>query len=212
MIRIIGRAEPVSWLLSIACAGLIVGLPACDESLPSRVDPEMVVSYSVTLSNSAVTVESGEVTGDGGLFSLKARNVYDEVLSDKARLIGVVTLRLKNQPDSTRTLFYTVEDLTMPAMMDGTTLTITVNQTLTLTHPWDHRTDHGSPIWESLTFKKGFTDKGRPFYRSDTAMMQIQGTLQLFEKVQAVRIPVREFPVVYTLFDTPISPPTAKVP
>lgn len=204
--------RPDLWLLGFAWSACVVGLPACDESLPSRVDPEQVLTYAITSSGGAITVESGEVTGGGGLFSLSAKNVYDEVLSDKARLIGVVTLRLKNQPDSMRTLFYTSDDLTMPTMLDISTLTITLNQTLTLTHPWDHRTDNGSPIWESLSFTRGYTDKGRLFFRSDTGFIQVQGTLQLFEKVQAVKLQAREFPVVYTLFDTPIPHPTAKIP
>jgi hypothetical protein len=208
----IAGAQPAHWLPALLCAGLIVGLPACDESLPSRVDPEKVLTYAVSLSSGAITVEGGEVTGGGGLFSLSATNAYDEVLSDRARVIGVITMRLKNHPGSARTLAYTPADLTVPTMLIGATLTINVNQTLTLTHPWDHRADGGVPLWESLAFTRGVTDKGRIFFRSDTAFMQLEGTLQLFEKVQPAKITLREFPVVYTLFDTYIPPPTAKIP
>lgn len=163
------------------------------------------------MNSPAITVEQGIVTG-GGTVVVSSANLYDDVLSERSRIRGVLTFRLRAAPDSFRTLIYTESDITIPTMLDGSILTMGVHQTLSLAHPWDYRTEAGTPLWSPLRFTRGFTDKGREFYRSDTTWMQVAGTLQLFEKHQAIDVALREFPVVFTLFETPPPNPVAGVP
>jgi hypothetical protein len=61
-------------------------------------------------------------------------------------------------------------------------------------------------------FTKGVTDHGRAFYRSDTGWVQVSGSMQIFDKVQSVKIALQEIPVVFILFDTPPPEPPAKTP
>jgi hypothetical protein len=204
-------ARAFLWLLVILTAALLAGLPACDEALPPRVEPDKVIAYGLSLSSGSINVERGAVTS-GGTFTLNATNVYDDVLSDRALLVGYLTVHLKESPDSLRNLVYTSSDMLIPSMLIGGVLTIDPNQTLSLTQPWDFLTDHGTQLWQPLPFLRGVTDKGRVFYRSGPGTLQVSGSLQLYDRVQAVKIPLQEFPVVFTLWDTSPPIPTNSAP
>jgi hypothetical protein len=196
-------------LLCLVCGCLAVCWLSCDESLPARIEPENVVIYGVTSSGPSVVVQGGEVSANV-VFSLTAKNTYDEVISDKARLAGTLTIRLKERPDVAATLEFSRGDLLTNQMLSVNTLIIQPGQTLVLSRPWSHRTDAGTPLWEFLHLTRGVTDQGRVFYQSDTTLLQVSGSLQIFEKVQAAKIPVKEFWVLYTLYDTIVDPTTVE--
>jgi hypothetical protein len=159
------------------------------------------VQYDVASANASVVVNSGEVPSNA-TFTLTAKNVYDEVLSDKARLSGTLLVRLKGHSESSATIHFTMNDLVTGRLLSGTTLTIQPGQTLILTRPWGHQTDAGLPFWSFLHLTKLVTEKGKEYYRSDDATLEVSGSMQIYDKVQPVVIPPHEFPVVYILFDT----------
>lgn len=191
----------------LACAWMIVCMPACDESLPSRVEPENVIEYGTVSAGSYVKVDHGVVvTSD--VISLTAKNLYDDVLSDKARIIGTLTLRLKKLPGMTRTLTYTKDDLWTQSMLSGNIVTMRPGQMLAVARQWNHLTDDGIPFWEFLPHTLDSTGSGAFYYRSDTAWFQVTGSLQVFDKTQAGAIATREFAYVYSLFNTVDPTPT----
>jgi hypothetical protein len=158
-----------------------------------------------------MTVTAGVVSIDlygnttGGNIVLRAVNVYDEALSEKEHLRGIVALRLKGL---TQTLVYTSSDLQTPKMLSGTTLTILPKDTVKLLRLWDHITDNDKPFWSVLTFTKKTTENGRTYYESETAMVQVTATLQLFDRVPAMRVPPMLIPIVYRMENKPPDNPT----
>lgn len=200
-----GPLQTVAFLLCAAVAGI-----SCDESLPPRVDPEVVLVPSMALSGDVVTVDRGSVA-KGGTIVLSVRNVYDEVLSEKALIKGVVTLSLREFPDSGRTLLFGPTDLLTQGLVVGNTLTLRVQQVAELVQPWDHKTPGGTPFWAlGLHFFQRTTDKGEIYFESQPVHLVVHASVQLFERVQAQKLEPREFTITYQLWR--MSAPSAAPP
>jgi len=179
---------------------------SCDESLPPRVDPEVVLLPGIALSGEVVYVERAQVKR-GGTIVLSMRNAYDEVLSEEALVRANLAMSLREYPDSICSLTYGPMDLSTQGMVVGNTLTLRVQEVAQLVRPCDHRTTAGTPFWElGIVFKERLTDKGVTYYESDSLHLVVSATLQLFKRVQAVRLPAKEFTVVYQLWSMPRPP------
>jgi hypothetical protein len=188
------------------CIAIILALSniACDESLPPRNNPDTVLVPSMTVTAGVVSIDLyGNTTG--GNIALRAVNVYDEALSEKEKIRGIVALRLKGL---TQTIIYASSDLQTPRMLSGTTLTILPKETIVLLRPWDHITDNDTPFWSVLTFTKKTTTNGQVYYESETAWVQVTATLQLFDRVPAMRVPPMVVPIVYRMENKPPDNPT----
>ena len=159
------------------------------------------MDYAAASGGAYIRVDRGIVVTSDALH-LTARNLYDEVLSDKARISGTLTLRLKNIPSVRRTLQFSKSDVWTQSMVAGDIVTIKPGQTFGLARTWDHRTDGMVPFWSFLPLIRDSTASGEIYFRSDTAWFQVTGSLQVFENSQAGDIPLREFPYVYALFNT----------
>lgn len=190
-------------LPTILALVMATGLPACDEILPPRSDPDTVLQMTVGISGEIIDIEEGIATR-GGNIVFSAKNIYDEVLSDEALIRAVATLRIREFPDSSRSLVLGSADISPSGLLVGKTLTLPVNDTIVLMQPWDQRTDRGTPFWElGLAFTRRVTDKGAVYYESDPSHLTVLVTLQLFKKVQMRRLPPAEFVVTYRLWKMP---------
>jgi hypothetical protein len=185
--------------LFVLCAALAGW--GCDESLPPREDPEVVLVPTMSLSGSVVTVNGGRVASGGNIL-LSIRNVYDDVLSEKALVRGSVVLFLKERPDSVRILTYGYNDLVTQGLLIGTTFTLPVQKTAEFVQPWDQRTSGGSLFWElGVRFNRRTTSKGEVYYESDPLHLVVEASMQIFERVQASRFARREFTITYELWN-----------
>jgi hypothetical protein len=192
----------------LVCILVVFLFAACDESLPPRTESRAALKYAAVSNGSYVMVQSGRVmTSD--MINLSATNIYDDVLSDDLHIVGTLHLRLRDAPGAQRMLTYSQDDIWTQVMISGNTLTMRPGQTIAVAHPWDHRTDDGTPFWTYLRVHRDTTGSGRVYFRSDTAWFEASGSLQVFEKSPAGKISVYLFPTVYTLFDTIIDTTTA---
>ncbi|HSQ75491.1 MAG TPA: hypothetical protein VLT13_08035, partial [Bacteroidota bacterium] len=107
---------------------------------------------------------------------------------------------------------YGPTDLLTQGLVVGNTLTLGVQQVAHLVRPWDHRTAAGTPFWElGIRFNQRVTSKGVTYYESDSVHLVVSATLQLFKRVQAARVPTREYTILYQLWQMP-SPYMAEPP
>jgi hypothetical protein len=191
----------------VLVAGLAFGYFACDESLPPRDNPDVVLIPSMKVTAGVVSVDRyGNTTG--GNVVLQAINVYDEALSEKQGIRGIVALRLKGL---TQTIIYTSADLQSARMLSGNTLTVLPKDTVVLLHLWDHITDRDVPFWNVLAFSRKTTPNGQVYYESEPADISITATLQLFERVPAVRLPPTQVRIIYRMENKPPDNP-ARIP
>jgi hypothetical protein len=196
------RAHPCVLVLAVA---LVLSGTGCEESLPPRVDPVEVLHPDVQIVGNTIAIER-DTNRTGGDFRLSVKNQHDEVLSDEALIRGTVTLNVHLQPDSVRVLHLGPRDLILQSMLVGSVLTIGVNQRAELLAVWDQRTQSGTPFWTFPSYHVAYDSKGRVFYQSDTVYMSVTTSMQVFEKVQALEITQRQFPVVYELYNMPRPP------
>lgn len=190
--------------IGILAAGFGLSSFACDESLPPRNNPDVVLIPSMRITAGVVTVDILGNT-NGGNVAIRAVNVYNEALSEKQNIRGIVALRLKGL---TQTMLYTSSDLQNTRVLSGNTLTILPKDSVVLLRLWDHITDMDVPFWSVLSFTEKTTTNGRVYYESDTAWIQITATLQVFERVPAMQVPGMTIPIVYRMDDKPHGIPT----
>jgi hypothetical protein len=190
--------------VGILATGLALGNFACDESLPPRNNPDVVLIPSMRVTAGVVSVDILGNTS-GGNVVLRAVNVYNEALSEKQNIRGIVALRLKGL---TQTMLYTSSDLQNTKVLSGNTLTVLPKDSVVLFRLWDHITDMDVPFWSVLSFTEKTTTNGRVYYESDTAWIQITATLQLFERVPAMPVPAMVIPIVYRMDNKPHGIPT----
>lgn len=192
------RLGAFAFLLCAALAAL-----SCDESLPVRADPEVVLVPGMRLSGDLVHVASGQVKW-GGAVVLSMRNVHDEVLSEAELVRAHLSMFLREYPDSVGSVVYGPLDLLTPGMIVGNTFTLRVQEVAEFVRPWSHRTAAGTPFWElGMKFNRRVTDKGVTYYESDPVHLVVSATLQIFERVQAARLATSEFTIVYELWQMP---------
>jgi hypothetical protein len=190
-------------------AFFLAALTGCDESLPPRVDPLVVLVPSVRTNTVRVIFNSDTLVA-GGELELDVRNIYNEVLSEKARIIADLTMRSPSDVDSSRSLTLTEDDIYKNKSLAFGILTVGVGDTVRLTRRWDHRFNGGAPLWLHARFHEDMTMDGKLYYRSDTLQVTISGKVQLFDRVQAIPLDHLVTPLVYLLFDMP--PPPNLVP
>jgi hypothetical protein len=200
---------PALFAPALLAAVLVLACAGCEESLPPRVDPVEVLRPDVQIIGNTISLRRfGSGTNlTGGDFRLSTTNLHDEVLSGEALIRGTVALYLKQKPDSVRILDLGPDNLVRPSMLVGSVLTIGVNERVELLAVWNQRTDGGTPFWMFPLYHEAYDSKGRVFYQSDTVYMSVTTSMQVFEKVQALKIIQREIPVVYELYDMALPPP-----
>jgi hypothetical protein len=141
----------------------------------------------------------------GGNILLGMKNVHDEVLSEKADVTATVSMHLRENPAASRTLTYRYGDIVTSGQIVGNTLTLRVGESLDLMQPWNHRTSTGTPFWMTgLNFNRRTDSKGAIYWESDSVHLVVNASLKVFERVQAVRLPAREYSITYELWESTV--------
>jgi hypothetical protein len=186
-------------------AFLVASLTGCDESLPPRFDPPVVLVPSVRTNTVRVIFNSDTLVAGGDL-ELDVRNIYDEVLSEKARIIADLALNSPSDADSSRSLTLTADDIYKNKSLAFGILTVGVGDTVRLIRRWDHRFNGGAPLWLHARFHEAMTMDGKLYYQSDTLRVSVSGTVQLFDRVQPIPLDHVVMPLVYLLYEMPAPP------
>jgi hypothetical protein len=66
--------------------------------------------------------------------------------------------------------------------------------------------DDDKTFWRMVNYHKMVTDRGETYFQSDTAWMDVSGTLQLFSRVQAMKLPAKRIPIVYFAWGSSLPP------
>lgn len=174
-------------------------LLSCEELLPPRNDPKVVLAPSIAISSGVVTIRN-QTYASGGSVVLRAVNVYDEVIQDQQRIRGTVTMSLGTH---VQTILFTSSDLQTPTMLTGNTLTMRPLDTLVLMHIWDHIADDDTPLWSLVRWNQLLDSKGAPYYQTDTTWFTITGSFQIFNRAQPMKLSPIRVPIVYTMIERP---------
>lgn len=193
---------PARWLsrgVLLALTGIAGG---CDESLPPRNDPEEFLT--VGFRSSVLVVVDATVVREGwGTVHIVVKNIHDEVLSEDALVRAQLTVRLADKPEVFRLLEFGPLDLLDRRILRGRTVTLGVDSVADLYKYWDHRETGGSPFWDHVVLTRKLTDKGVPYYESDSVRCIAEGTVQLFENVQQRKVGPVIYPIVYQIWNMP---------
>jgi hypothetical protein len=187
---------------------MVIGPVGCDESLPPRIEPAVVLVPSISvLRPVSIAIRDSMPVGTAGAFEARVLNVYDDVLQDTARIRLNLELWLANQPEHRATITATEEDLVNYRILQGKVLTLGIDTAAIIRKQWNHRTSEGVFFWEIVPLYTSATPGGDPFCESDTVRFRVKGTVQVFNIVQPQILPEWEFRIVYRVFGINCPPP-----
>jgi hypothetical protein len=183
--------------------------------LPPRIVPPEVLRDSTFMTglvpwNRLLVVRDSVPLGSTGGFQVEVRNIYDEVLSDSARVRVKLEVTMLEYPEHHGTVTADEWDLKNPQILRRGHITLGIDSSMIVFKKWDHRSDEGIPFWEVIPTYPGTSLDGQSFCQSDTVTLVVRGTVQTFEKVQSLRIEDQQIPVVYRIFGVTCHPDTTK--
>jgi hypothetical protein len=184
---------------------LALGFWSCDESLPPRNDPAVVLQTSFLVNHPDILVmrdslpAAGDMTGG---FRASVENVYTEVLQDTEQVRLDVEVWLKDQPAARATIHATANDLVNIRMVQWNLLTIGIDSAAVVLKQWSHHTDAGIPFWNYASgMTPGYTKSGEKYCQTTPLKFAGRAKIQVFKRVQPVVVPAFEFQLVYQVFD-----------
>ena len=177
-------------------------LSACDESLPPKNDPLVVVRAGFAMNTGIVAIKDSLVTGLPGTFEGFLENTFSEVLQDSQRVRMVVDVWLKSDPAQRTHLVFTRANVVEPQYLNGEILTLEPRMPLHIFGSWSHRTDGSAWYWSFVDVTGPYftPGAGEQYYQSDTVTLVVEATLQGYKRVAAVRLGPFEYSFVYRIF------------
>ncbi len=185
--------------LMILCGAFL----ACEESLPSRDEPESYLSATLDTQQGFAVIQNGTPVGFGGAFLMTVRNQYDDVLSDSGSINGTLHVRMMSRPELSGTVHVSAANLLNSDIYRRGILTLGVDTAAILLTQWSHRTDAGVPFWSYVNLTPGVTPGGVPYLESDTVRYVIDGQVQIFRYREALVYSGATAKVVYRVFGEP---------
>lgn len=189
---------PGALILLLLCA-----LTACEESLPPKEKffSILTAEISITSVHEQVYILDWAPFGGDGVLAVAATNVHDEVLDDSAFVKATLEVWLKERPDVRTTLQVGESNITTPGVLSGGVLTLRPNDPLQISIPWNHVADNGTPVWGYVRLRPKETASGVKYCESDTVTLLAKGSLRLFRRIAPLLISMREFRVIYRVYD-----------
>jgi len=201
--------------VAAAAAVILAGSVGCDETLPPRIAPPVVLQDSMFMTgltpwNRLLVVRDSIPLGSTGAFDVEVKNIYDEVLSDSARIRVKLEIWLVEYPETRGTFTADEWDLKNFQILRRGHVTLGIDSSMIVVKKWNHRTDDGIPFWDVIPSYPGVSLDGQSFCQSDTVTLAVRGTVQTFEKVQPLPIEEQHIPVVYRVFGVTCRPDTTR--
>jgi len=178
-------------ILLIVWALLCLSL-SCDESLPPRNDPTILVVANLE------SLYSIGVTANQLYLTVNVKNVYDEAIQDTEQISGTLEIALSRNLQYRKTVQLSRNNLLTVSAYDGATHQLTVNsgQTIQLRYGWDFSTEvQGSSPADFFHFYRDVECPFRQFAYKE--VFKVQGTVQLFKSVGPVTFGPVDVPLCY---------------
>jgi len=195
------------WKFSI----LIAFSLGCEESLPPRIEPEQALSAQVQASSYQRVIGG---FGLGNVFStlenahanIRIHNLYDEVLEDSARISGTLRVWLEEHPETGFTVRLTPQMIWGPVQIHNGMITLEPHgspggrDSLSFKVFLPHKTDDGVFLFY-LVGRSWYQElNGSWYFLSDSIKLVADASIQVFEKVQAIKTKQTRFSLAYKVY------------
>jgi hypothetical protein len=184
-------------ILLLILAGILA--LSCDEQLPGRENPPTVLVAGLSIEPGPTILEDSLIIGRGGEITIDVTNIYDEVLQDSAQIKGVVEFWVEKNPTLRTTVTFDQRALQNISTLFKGVLTLRVSQRIFFSTSWSQRTDSGEFFWRYVPVTELVDGRGKPYLLSDTLFMAARATIQVYQKVQPLRISEIHYPMTYII-------------
>ena len=126
-------------------------------------------------------------------------NIYDEVLQDTALIRGTVEIWMRTDTTKHATVTFDERALQSITSLFRGVLTIRANEKIFFAHQWSQRTDEGVYFWRYVPISLKYDSQGNPYFLSDTLYMAARASIQVFKKVQPIKLPEQRYSMFYII-------------
>lgn len=183
-------------------AFLTLLMAGCEESLPPKNDPLIVVHYGFRMNPGIVEIKNNQSTGLPGTFEGSMFHSFNEVLQDSQRIVMTVDVHLKADTAQKTHLVFARGDVSEQQYLNGEILTLEPGQPVHIFGQWSHRTDADSAYWSFVVLNGPFFTQpaGERYYESEPVTVVVDATLQSYKRLAPVRLGPFEYSLVYRIF------------
>ncbi len=190
------RLRWTSFFVFVCCA---VSMVSCDEQLPTREDPPSILVSSFSIEPGPAILEDSVSSGRGGLITMEVTNVHDEVLQDTALIRGTVELWMRTDTTKRATITFDERALQNITTLFRGVLTIRTGEKIYFVHQWSQRSDEGEFFWRYVPVSEKRDSQGNLYLLSDSLYMSARASIQVFKKVQPMKMPERQYTMFYII-------------
>lgn len=165
----------------------------CEETLPSYVAPENVISVRTT-NVEQLNDHIAPPTSPLVRMVFVAENIHDEVFQDSINIQGTVDIIWIRKPTRKRRLYITERNIVDRNLIRNGKMTLSPGQQFSMELYWDVRSDEGLFLLTEMNFAR--LTQRRCDYNiacADPEYFDIEMTLNVFDRIGYVKAPTKEF-------------------
>ena len=175
------------------CAALSL---TCDESLPTYVFPERVLSLDVSVIetlNDRIAPPGQQVVH----LVLAGENIHDEVFQDKVDIKGSIRIWWKRNPNRFRTIYLSEKNFVNPAQIRNGRLTLVPGQQFLMETYWNVKSDDSTFLPREMNFAR-LRSRVCDFNVAcaDPEVFVIEASVSVYDRIGYVAAPPREYTFV----------------
>ncbi|HXX65317.1 MAG TPA: hypothetical protein VEO56_16070 [Bacteroidota bacterium] len=179
---------------------LVALLGGCQESLPPREEPQVVLRGDVSLLTTTIRFNATDSSlfGSSGELIMQVENIYSDVLQDTALLQATVSMYLEDEPQAVSTVIAGYPDvINSYQVLQGQILTLGVDTSVVFEKTSQYRTPSGVPLWQGLPFTHH--DLGNAhWWEAPPKTLVVDALLQAYQRLPAIHVR-KEFTVIFQI-------------
>jgi hypothetical protein len=165
---------------------ILLPLLACDESLPTRQQPQTTLTIS-----DVIYVQGYYNFGPFMEFVFLITNLYEETFQEEVKINGQITIWWVNHPEIRATVEIGNQHLVPPSKISGNTLTIDPGGRCALKIYWYLQLEDGRSLIDLLDYSGSVPSGGLIKSKTETFMME--GNIKLFDQLGYLYSPPMKF-------------------
>lgn len=174
----------------LSCAALSL---TCDESLPTYVFPQHVLSLEVAMAKQ-LNNHDGPPSRQGVHFRLVGENIFDEVFLDSVDIKGSVRIWWKRKPFRFKTIYLSARDLADPGLVVNKKMMLLPGQKFSMDLYWNCKSDDSLYLPYDMNYD--YSERRLCDYNvlcSDLEDFVVEASLNVYDRLGYVAAPPMDF-------------------
>ena len=177
----------------LAFAAMILVSLSCQESLPTYVPPQHVLSITV----SSIEQLNDHIAPPGHQevqLTISGENTFDEVFEDTVDFKGTMVIWWQRKPDRSKTFYLSEKNLSDPSLVHNRQMLLIPGQQFSMNLVWDLRSDDGVYLPSEMDFTNLRQRYCDPNVRcANPEIFVVEVSLNVYDRLGYIAAPAVQF-------------------